>query len=74
MLTLRALAAFDDNYIWALALPDGRAIVVDPGQAAPVLASGLEPIAILLTHHHADHIGGTQAAAAALGRAGACAG
>jgi hydroxyacylglutathione hydrolase len=59
LLTLHALPAFEDNYIWALALPDGRAIVVDPGQAGPVIASGLVPAAILLTHHHADHIGGT---------------
>ena len=60
MLTLHALPAFEDNYVWALATSDGRAIVVDPGQSAPVLASGLVPVAILLTHHHADHIGGTQ--------------
>ena len=60
---LHALPAFDDNYIWALVAHDGRAIVVDPGQSAPVFAAaarGLVPVAILLTHHHADHIGGTQ--------------
>ncbi len=38
------------------------AIVVDPGQAQPVIAAlqagGLTLSAILLTHHHADHVGG----------------
>lgn len=56
-----ALPAFEDNYIWALAADDGQAVVVDPGDAAPVLraaADGLQPCAVLVTHHHADHIGG----------------
>jgi len=62
---LSALPAFEDNYIWALVGEDGRAIVVDPGQAEPVLeAAGREgwtPEAVLLTHHHHDHIGGVPA-------------
>ncbi len=59
---LTALPAFADNYIWALVADDGRAIVVDPGQAAPVVAAAAQqnwrPHTILLTHHHDDHIGG----------------
>jgi len=61
---LIALPAFQDNYIWAIAAEDGRAVVVDPGQADPVFeaaAQGLQPAAVLLTHHHDDHIGGVAA-------------
>jgi len=55
------LPAFTDNYIWML--HDGRsAVVVDPGEAAPVLAAladlKLNLTGILVTHHHGDHVGG----------------
>lgn len=59
---LRPLPALADNYIWTLAAEGGRALIVDPGESAPVFAAaetgGLVPAGLLLTHHHADHIGG----------------
>jgi len=60
-MNLTALPAFTDNYIWML--DDGHhAVVVDPGDSAPVLAAldarQLVLTAILVTHHHADHVGG----------------
>lgn len=58
---IEAIRAFADNYIWAL--HDGRhCVIVDPGEASGAARfldeRGLELTGLLLTHHHADHIGG----------------
>ncbi|HET7664219.1 MAG TPA: hydroxyacylglutathione hydrolase [Rhodanobacteraceae bacterium] len=61
---LDPLPALSDNYIWLLADANGHALVVDPGEAEPVETAiardGLQLKAILLTHHHADHVAGAE--------------
>ena len=67
MIQISALPAFTDNYIWLLQEPQSRrCAVVDPGDAAPVLAwlkqnPGWTLSDILVTHHHHDHVGGVEA-------------
>lgn len=62
MLSITPIPAFNDNYIWLLRDAAGSAVVVDPGDAAPVLEAlerdGLQLAGILITHHHFDHVGG----------------
>lgn len=63
-LGVHPVRAFTDNYIWLITSPrrPDRVVAVDPGDAARVVEelerSGASLAAILLTHHHADHIGG----------------
>lgn len=61
MFTVLPVRAFEDNYIWLL--HNGRhAVAVDPGEALPVLTileqHSLQLSAILVTHHHGDHVEG----------------
>lgn len=66
MLKVHAINAFQDNYIWLIeAEHSSQVLIVDPGDATPVINAlkerGLTPAAILITHHHHDHVGGIAA-------------
>ena len=64
MFNIVPVSAFTDNYIWVIH-DQYHAVVVDPGEAKPVLSflhqKNLKLIAILNTHHHNDHVGGNLA-------------
>lgn len=60
-ITIDLIPAFQDNYIWCLRRGN-KAILVDPGDAVPAIEAlsraNLELIAVFITHHHPDHVGG----------------
>jgi hydroxyacylglutathione hydrolase len=64
VLFVTPVKAFETNYIW-LIHNQRHAVIVDPGMAAPVQAAlkqmGLTPVAVLITHHHGDHVDGIDA-------------
>lgn len=64
MMQITAISTFRDNYVWALHREQSGssvAVLVDPGEPGAILSWLLthktRPIAILVTHHHADHVG-----------------
>lgn len=63
-LQLIIIPVLKDNYCYMIAW-DSSAIVIDPGEAGPVIDRlvelQLELVAVLCTHHHADHVGGNKA-------------
>lgn len=63
-LDVTAIPVLTDNYVWLLTRQQDT-VIIDPGEALPVInyidSYRLYPKAILLTHHHADHIAGAEA-------------
>ncbi|WP_410497498.1 hydroxyacylglutathione hydrolase [Chitinibacter sp. S2-10] len=64
IINISAVPTYEDNYIWVIH-QNGKAIAVDPGDAAPLLdwlaRNELQLAGILITHHHWDHITGLAA-------------
>jgi len=71
MITVQTIPILSDNYAWLLRDASGVVALVDPGEAAPVIAAidaaGGRLDLILLTHHHGDHVAGTDEVRARFG-------
>ena len=66
MITITPIPALNDNYIWMILHPTHRkAVVIDPGDATPVIkilqSQQIELTGIMITHHHWDHTNGITA-------------
>lgn len=62
---IHRIPAFQDNYLWMIASPEGAECwVVDPGDALALIEASvalrLRIRGVLLTHHHSDHQGGVE--------------
>jgi hydroxyacylglutathione hydrolase len=60
------IPALKDNYIWmVISSISGHCIIVDPGEhqcvIETVMLHQIKPVAIFVTHHHADHTNGVSA-------------
>lgn len=59
-----AIPVFENNYIYVMTDDSRKAFIVDPGDANPVChileELGLDPVYLLITHSHSDHIGGVE--------------
>ena len=72
-ITAHAVPILSDNYAWLLRDDaSGATAIVDPADPAPIIAAierhaGGKLDLILLTHHHADHVAGTDAVRARFG-------
>ncbi|WP_041186281.1 hydroxyacylglutathione hydrolase [Candidatus Kinetoplastidibacterium desouzai] len=57
------IKSFNDNYIWTI-IKNDKIVVVDPGDHKPILnfinKHSLTLLAILVTHHHNDHVNGIE--------------
>ncbi|SMC28780.1 hydroxyacylglutathione hydrolase [Andreprevotia lacus DSM 23236] len=64
MFNVIPLPIFEDNYIWIIE-HRRQVVAVDPGDAAPLMdwlqAQGFTLAAVLITHHHHDHVDGLPA-------------
>ena len=58
------LKALEDNYIYVCRYDGLKALVVDPGEADPLLEyvsrEGIEIKTVLNTHYHFDHVQGNE--------------
>lgn len=60
---LNFIKILHDNYVWLLTNNKGLSIIIDPGDASPIIKyinkKNYHPVSILLTHYHKDHFEGT---------------